>query len=235
MRRALILGPVGVLGVVLGCAPTESERSSEDSPSTKLETPDGGEHWERFLSWWPGDYDNLEQVEQIAAQGIESVIGPTALYIRRVELPAFGEDVYYAEWHNPDDPTQIIRQRFYAFENEGSTLRLNLHIFPPDADFSARTAGAYLDPSKLEGLTPEDMFPLPGCDVFFEWQNDEFAGTMKKQSCNFLAPGTEVPIYSWSQMRLRDDAFQYLDGWFHREDDSVYRQLSDRWVAFKKR
>lgn len=212
--------------LLVGCS------SGAGNPADRQPQP---EDWPRFLDWWPGDYDNLDQVAQIAAENGEPFMPPTALRIRRVDLPAFGNDVYYAEWHDFEDPAEILRQRFYAFEREGATFRLNLHIFPPDAEFVARTAGAYLDASKLNGITPADMFPLPGCDVFFEWEDGVFGGAMKKQSCNFKAPGTEIEIYSWSQMRLRDDAFEYLDGWFHRSDDSVYRQFSDRWIVFEKR
>lgn len=191
--------------------------------------------WSRFLEWWPGNYDNLAQVDEIASEGGQTFMPPTALYIRRVDLPSFGDNVFYAEWHNAENPAEILRQRFYAFEQEGSVFRLNLHIFPPDGDFVARTAGAYSDPAKLDGVTPQDMFPLPGCDVFFSWDDGKFSGAMRKQSCNFQAPGTDVAIYSWSQMRLEEGAFEYLDGWFHREDDTVFRQFSDRWIEFKKR
>lgn len=120
----------------------------------------------KFLAWWPGDYSNLAQV------AVQSDTPPsernlsTLLFIRRVDLRAFGHDVYYAEWQAADDTTKIVRQRIYAFTplpSGGATLAL--HIFPDKPDLVARTGGAYRDPRRLHGITPADMAGLQGCDV----------------------------------------------------------------------
>lgn len=190
--------------------------------------------WHEFLSWWEGDFDNAAQVsEQRAGPNPDQANTAQLLYIRRVDMPAFGDDVFYAEWQDYDDPSKITRQRFYAMEKEGDVQRLNLHIFPPDEAFVERTSGAHRDPSKLEGVTPADMVPLPGCDVYFEWDGDTFSGAMKKGACAFPSPASGTPIYSWSQMKLLPGSFQYLDGWF-REDDSVYMQLANHWYVFER-
>lgn len=146
--------------------------------------------WQQFLGWWPGVYDNSRQ--------IEAAIGPAddrlphmRLYIRHVDIPSFGDNVYYAEWQDFEDPGTVRRQRIYAFENEGEYLRLNLHIFPMDESFGQRTAGAYLDVSKLRDVTPEDMYPLTGCDVYFRSHEGEFVGEMRKRRVNFPRP---IPV-----------------------------------------
>lgn len=185
----------------------------------------------QFLAWWPGTYDN-------SAQALSSgeTVTPIRLHLQPVDLPAFGSHVVYGEWQDLSAGSKVIRQRFYAFDIDRSrqALRLQLHIFPPAPDFIERTRGAYRDRSKVEGLTPADMIPLLGCDVFFHWQGDHFAGAMKKGACAFQAPGTTDDIYSWSQMRLTADSFEYLDGWFN-PDGSVYRVLADDWYIFERR
>ena len=185
----------------------------------------------RFLSWWPGTYDNQAQV--VAAPDTTTAM---RLYLQPMSLPAFGDEVVYGEWQNLEKDGAVMRQRFYSFEidNERQALRLNLHIFPLDPAFAEKTRGAHLDPSRVAGLTTEDMFPLPGCDVFFTWQGDHFAGAMDKGRCAFKAPGTDDDIYSWSQMRLTADSFEYLDGWFN-PDGSVYRVLGENWTVFQRR
>ncbi len=187
--------------------------------------------FQRFLSWWPGAYDNLAQVEASS-----SIIAPVRLYLAPVDLPAFGPEVVYGEWQDANDPSKIVRQRFYGFEidHDRQALRLNLHIFPPTADVVEKTKGAYDDSAKVAHVTPADMVPLPGCDVYFTWQGDHFAGTMDKGACAFQAPGTEDDIYSWSQMRLTTTTFEYLDGWFN-PDGSVYRVLADDWSVFERK
>ena len=187
--------------------------------------------YERFLSWWPGTYDNERQVALAP-----SSFTPVRLYLEPVDVPAFGADVVYGEWQDAQRDFRVIRQRFYSFEIDHArqALRLKLHIFPPSPEFVERTRGAYSDPSKVAALTPADMFPLAGCDVYFQWREDHFAGAMDKGSCAFKAPGTSDDIYSWSQMRLTDTSFEYLDGWFN-PDGSVYRVLADDWYIFERR
>lgn len=185
----------------------------------------------RFLSWWPGTYDNMAQVE-----ASPDSFTPVRLHLQPVEVAAFGPEVVYGEWQDAEEASKVLRQRFYGFEidRQRQALRLNLHIFPPGPDFIEQTRGAHIDPSKVAGLTPADMVPLPGCDVYFTWQGDHFAGTMDKGACAFKVPGTDDDIYSWSQMRLTATTFEYLDGWFN-PDGSVYRVLADDWYVFARR
>lgn len=212
-----------ILVVILGVVPVGARAESLES------------QFDRFLSWWPGTYDNGAQVGGGASAGQGANI-PTRLIIKKVPVPAFGEHVYYAEWQALDEPDTVTRQRFYGFEIEEGreALRLNLHIFPPDEDFRARTRGALDDPSRVADLTPKDMVPLTGCDVYFTWTGAIFEGAMDKGACAFPAPGTETPIYSWSQMRLTDRSFDYLDGWFNL-DGTIYQRMSDNWYVFNRR
>jgi hypothetical protein len=193
--------------------------------------------FQQFLSWWAGDYDNLAQVQsQHAAASPGERNRPTLLFIRKVDLAAFGSEVFYGEWQDADEPGRITRQRIYAFQvNEADgKLRLNLHVWPPDPAFIARTGGAHLDPRKLEGVTPADMRGLKGCDVFFDRNGGEFAGAMKKGACAFPAPDV-TPVYSWSQMKLTANRFSYLDGWFHQDSGKPYRRFTDAWYEFDKK
>lgn len=193
-----------------------------------------------FLRTWEGSYDNLNQVQKQDAQEIpeKDRNRATLLFIKKVELPAFGPHAYYGEWQDANDPGKVIRQRIYGFEidKDDQTLRLNLHIWPiQSAAFIARTTGAYMVPSKLEGVTLADMAGLKGCDVYFRKTDSGFAGTMKKGQCAFPAPdGSGSPIYSWSQMSVNESQFTYLDGWFNM-DGTVYQQLGKYWTVFDKK
>lgn len=192
----------------------------------------------RFVALWPGDYDNLAQAQAQAAAGVPEQQRNQAqkLHIRKVDLPAFGPQAHYAEWRAADGSERVLRQRVYAFDYDAArqAFRLNLHIWPNDKpEFVARTAGAHLDPGKLAGITPADMAGLTGCDVFFTAAGDGFAGAMDKGACAFPAPdGT--PIYSWSQMRIVDGEFSYLDGWFHT-DGRPYMAFTSDWFKFERR
>jgi hypothetical protein len=197
-------------------------------------------HFPEFLNAWEGSYDNLRQMQEQDAQQVqkEDRNRPTLLFIKKVDLPAFGPHAYYGEWQDANKPSTVIRQRIYGFkiDDEDQSLRLNLHIWPIQSpEFVARTAGAHLNPDKLNGVTPEDMADLKKCDVYFKKTEDGFAGTMKKKYCSFPAPdGSGAPVYSWSQMTVNKTQFTYLDGWFNM-DGSVYRQLAKYWNVFDKK
>jgi len=195
--------------------------------------------FEEFLAGWSGDYDNSAQIEaqQAANRPMAERNKPMTLFIRKVDLPAFGSHVYYGEWQDGLDASKLIRQRIYVFELDDELgIRLNLHVWPGDnAEFVARTRGAYLDTRKLDGVTPADMRGLIGCDVFFHKVRGGFAGAMKKGACAFPAPGGEdKTVYSWSQMKRTPNQFSYLDGWYN-VDGSQYRRFVVDWNVFDKK
>ena len=186
-----------------------------------------------FVTLWGGSYDNREQLGRPAStQGVRAN-APLRLHIQRVDLPDFGEHVFYAEWQALDDPDRVMRQRLYGLriDRVEQVLRLELHVWPTDRpDFIERTRGAYLDPARLADVTPQDMVDLGDCDLRFRRARSGFEGAMQRGTCAFDAPdGT--PIYSWTQMRIAPGRLEYLDGWFHL-DGSVYQRFSDTWYQF---
>jgi hypothetical protein len=194
--------------------------------------------FDRFLSYWPGTYDNLAQVaaQEVAGRPADDRNQATVLHIAKVDLPAFGPYAYYAEWQDARQPARVIRQRIYAFSrNEASgSFRLGLHIWPNDKPaLVARTIGAHLDPQKLAGVTPADMAGIAGCDVLFTPRDSGFEGAMVKGACAFDAPNGK-PIYSWSQMTITATQFGYLDGWFS-PDGAPFIRFPGEWYAFDKR
>jgi hypothetical protein len=193
--------------------------------------------FQRFVAVWAGDYNNQAQskAQEAAGRAANDRNQPTQLFIRKVDLPAFGPDTYYAEWRDANQPTKVTRQRLYVFERDQAEnkLRLNLHIWPADKpEFVARTSGAHVDPSKLKGVTPADMAGLKGCDVYFDIDGKEFSGAMKKGACAFPAPNG-TPIYSWSQMKVTPTQFSYLDGWFNL-DGTPFQRFAGEWYVFDK-
>ena len=129
-----------------------------------------------MMAWFPGVYGNQEQVYFEQEQEVDEALRHERTHhvFEPVYLPAFGEHVFYVQQHLNDDPAQIYRQRIYAFrpDYEEGAIRLTIHI-PNDV---ASLVDAHLDPTKLSGLSPEQTRVLPGCDVFWRRQCNEFVG-----------------------------------------------------------
>ena len=193
---------------------------------------------EVFRTWFPGMYTNARAAQNLTAQGIDagSASQGMRLHIVPVDLPAFGEVVYYAEWQSMSDATNISRQRFYVLREEPAreALRLELHIFDPSkAERNAQAAGAYADVSRIADFTPADMFPLPGCDIFFKVEAGQFRGAMDRGECDL--PDTDPPLYSWTNMVLAQNSFWYTDGWYvDATDEAHFLMTKGRWVEFEK-
>ena len=114
-----------------------------------------------MMQWFPGVYDNQEQVYFEAEQEVDEALRHERIHyvFEPVDPPTFGEHVFYVQQHLNDDPAQIYRQRIYAFRpdyDEGA-IWLTIHI-PNNA---ASLMDGYLDPTKLSGLLREQTRVLP--------------------------------------------------------------------------
>ena len=138
---------------------------------------------ELMMEWFAGEFDNHQQyVDEIEAENppeqvhewIHSIFHP-------VELPVFGDHVFYVEQYIDGDPTNIYRNRIYSFSinEEVEAIQLTIYSFK---DHEA-VIGAHLDETKLEGLTMDDVRTLPGCEVFWKKRADNFIGWMPDGAC----------------------------------------------------
>jgi len=142
------------------------------------------EDLELMMSWFAGEFDNhLQVVEEKEAEEppeqphewIHSIFTP-------VELPVFGGHVFYVEQYIEGDPSNIYRNRIYSFsvnEQEGA-IQLTIFSFKDGESM----VGAHKDPTKLAGLTMDDVRSLPGCEVFWKKEaDDRFIGYMPDGAC----------------------------------------------------
>lgn len=138
-----------------------------------------------LMDWFPGVYDNQEQVYFEEEQGVAEDLRHERLHhvFKRVDLPAFGDNVLYVQQHLNDDPAQIYRQRIYVFtpDYDENAIRLTIHT-PKD---TAALVGAHRNPAKLAGLTPAATTTQPGCEVYWQRQANQFVGYMHDGACVF--------------------------------------------------
>jgi hypothetical protein len=149
-----------------------------------------------FLDWFPGRYDNELQVfwerdenvaEDARHERIHSIFRP-------VDLPAFGKHVFYVEQFSDGDPSKIYRQRIYAFSADEGEEAIRLRIYTPKNP--GVIAGAWRDPAKLTTLKLKDATTLPGCDVFWRRQANQFLGSIPDGGCKVRSErlGEEIVI-----------------------------------------
>jgi len=175
-----------------------------------------------FLSWFEGEFDSNEQVAFADELGIPKDAVPERIHsiFHKVDLPTFGEHVFYVEQYLDGDPDNIYRQRLYSFslDPEEQAIRLVIHI-PPDP---AALAGAHRDPAKLAGLTPATTRTMPGCDVFWRRRGDAFLGDMKPGACTFQSSRSGKTIVVSDDLYLDDDEIWIFDRAVDTEGNHVY-------------
>ena len=163
------------------------------------------EDLELMMSWFAGEFDNHLQVveEEEAEQPPEQPHEWIHSIFQPIELPEFGDNVYYVEQYIEGDPTNIYRNRIYSFstnEQEGA-LQLTIYSFK-DAD---AVVGAHKDVSKLEGLTMDDVRSLPGCEVFWKRKDDHFIGYMPDGACRVPSRSSGKVIVIDDDLKLTPD------------------------------
>lgn len=136
-----------------------------------------------FLVWFEGRFDNDREVFFADAAGIpqDARNGRIHSIFRRVELPAFGEHVFYVEQYSRNDPAAIYRQRIYVFvaDADANAIRLDIHApLEPEA-----LVGAWRDPVRLAGLTPAQARAYPGCEVYWLRRENQFVGETRRGGC----------------------------------------------------
>lgn len=144
----------------------------------------------RMMNWFPGRYDNQEQVYFEDSLGVEEGLRHERIHhiFAPVTLDSFPGTTFYVEQYQNDDPSDIYRQRIYSFEPDfkENAIRLTIYV-PKDA---TALVGAHEDTAKLAGLSPDDFTTYPGCEVYWRYQASHYHGTMKPGACRIESQRT---------------------------------------------
>ena len=175
-----------------------------------------------FLTWFEGRFDNDGQVlfadeldvpEDARHERIHSIFRP-------VDLPEIGEHVFYVEQYSNADPTRIYRQRIYVFEPVFETGEIRLDILAPREP--EPLIGAYLDPSKLDELTREDLIAYPQCAVFWTRRENQFVGQTRRGECRVQSRRSGRTLLIEDDLLLTEDMIWIQDRAETEDGDYVY-------------
>ena len=175
-----------------------------------------------LTEWFEGEFDNEEQLWFQADPRSETPEEDRHVRLhtmhRRLDLPAFGEHVFYVEEFKNNDPDDLVRQRFVLFSSDGlkGGIRMKQGFFREPE----RARGAQFDPDKLADLRPDDVFFWDECDVFWRRVAGQFEGRMQPKACVF-GDGVERR-YSVHNLVLSKDKYWRVDATRLVSDDSLH-------------
>ncbi len=183
--------------------------SEQNSAEAKILQRD----FSRMMSWFPGEYDNQEQVYFEDELGVDSAVRHNRIHhiFAPVDLENFAGTTFYVQQYQNDDPSDIYRQRIYSFEPDYEENAVRLTIYTPKDP--KPLINAHLDTAKLAGLTPRDFRTVEGCEVFWKAQINAFHGYMKENACKVdsRASGqtliiTDDLLLTENEIWIRDEA-----------------------------
>lgn len=197
------LGLTG-LGVALAIAGCQSTDPVADIAELERDL-------EEMLSWFPGVYDNYEQIE---AERLGDF--PEALRHRHLNHTFFPVEIegipgrqLYAQQYQHHDAADLYRQRIYSFEPAQEDGAIRLTIYTPNSPIDL--IDVHLDPERQAALDVSDFFLKPGCEVYWTREEDRFEGYLKPKACSYYSTRYETQVYLEETLTLRRDALLLND------------------------
>lgn len=197
---------LALMGALMLAAPAQAHTKADLNAQLKL-----------LMEWWPGRYDNNEQIVRQSGGGLSAATDKPMYRLhtvfKRVNMPELGENVLYVEEWKNNNPTDIARIRLYSLSVNEKEGAIAVKFYTP-LD-TKPLVGAYNDLARVEKLKLKDLRAFRDvCDVHLNWEGGQFRGGMKEKSCN-VAEDKE-----WFQYQLivgerhywaRDRRFSYAE------------------------
>ena len=163
----------------------------------------------RLMQWFPGEYDNTEQHDADVAAGKEQVHEHIFHIFKPVSAPAIGPHAVFVKQYMDGNYEEVYRQRLYSFSADQATesVKLVIYSFKDEAKYRATDK----DPSIISQITMEEVYTIPGCEVFWKWQGEHFVGHMVERACNFQSRRSGKRIFISDTLKLTDSEIWIAD------------------------
>jgi len=183
-----------------------------------------------LLTFWPGEYDNAEQLF------FDETVGKTEVkqgrhlrmhsYVELISLPAFGPSAIYLEEYRNDNPAEVNRQCLYVLSPDDKAKAIRIKVFhfrEPRAQLATGKDFGFLDK-----LTPNSQSLRAGCELLLHREGMAFVGEVVEGSC----PGNlgESESEAAYQLRIAKDRYEFRSGassWYLLEKARCFACMID--------
>ena len=155
---------------------------------------------ELLLQWWPGQYDNHEQIVRQSGGGLSPLTDTPFQRVHsryeRVAGSPLGEHVISMVDYRDDDPSKLLRRRSYVLGIDQAAGALRL------AQYAPKSPGS------------DELAPLgAGCDLLLRFVGGQFEGGVDPRTCKSAGKPVEYgvvvgPRYTWFRETAGHDWFE---------------------------
>ncbi len=153
-----------------------------------------------LISWWPGEYDNHEQIVRQSGGGLSTVTDKPFYRVHsryeRVTASPLGEQVLAVVDYRDDDPTRVLRARTYVVSIDQSAGALRV------VQYASKVPGS----AELASLGPS-------CDLLLHFVGGQFEGSLPSKSCKVAGQPDEYGLvvgsrYIWYREKSGQEWFE---------------------------
>ena len=198
-------------GVKAQSSSTQVEATTKAGVAQRKVTPEELQtELKRFLSWFPGEYNNHEQVWRQEKLEEEVIYTHVHHIFSEIKAPQLGSHIFYVE-QRMVKTGHVFRQRIYEIspDQDRGALRLDIYKFTDEQ----RWRGVHTKPEEAAKLTQADLTPMPGCQVYWTYEVDQehFKGSMDKDQCRIVSARTRQPMIINDDLILESNAIMIRD------------------------
>ncbi len=130
-----------------------------------------------LMNIWPGDYDNVEQLDYHKYAHPDPEVQPLRLHasVEHLVNEAFGENVLYVEEYISDDPSQLTHRAIYQLQPNEEKHHIEVRVYKIQAALS-------IEKEDLEALSPSSPSLHQDESIILSREGLYFKGKGKKQS-----------------------------------------------------
>jgi hypothetical protein len=186
---------------ILALGLTACERNADDQPDEIDAT------MALIQTWFGGAYDNTAQVADDKAKNLpaDKIHMPLHQIVVPVKIEGFDGLTYYQQLTNDGTTDTLLGVGIYQFRPDPATgtVKLRFHMFNDAEQF----VDAHLDPTKLKGVTLDDVHSTEGCAFYFSKSEDDsqVKGVMGEPGCYPISRSTGKKIHHIDELIIKPD------------------------------
>jgi hypothetical protein len=180
--------------------------------------------------WLPGHYDNRAQVATDKKHG-GAVHAAVSTVIVRVDSLTVGENVFYMQEADSDDPQHLLAQYILSFEVVKDRL---IEAVWALAEPQRWRNGAE-QPDLLASLQPPDLKLLTGCSLEWKKAADGFTASNDQKLCHSTPPSVAAAVASHWRWELTANQLRISEQAYDSDGELVYGTQDDSFIQLRKR